>query len=81
MIFAVEPLFKNSSVMLSCPHCNSIHQKRKKRNFFLKLIPTSRLFKCFDCKLEYAYIFNFLKITTKKSAIYNQKTSSKLEHN
>ena len=51
--------------MLNCPHCGSIHQKRKKRSFFLKLLPSNKLYKCYDCKSVYISFFNKLKIPLK----------------
>lgn len=61
----MDKLFKLSYKVMSCPKCNSIHQKRKKRGYLLKLLPSNKLYKCYDCKCVYITFFNKLKITIK----------------
>lgn len=42
--------------MCKCPSCNLSYRKRLSRNLIFKLIPSSKLFKCFHCKTKYLEI-------------------------
>ncbi len=47
--------------MSKCPSCNSNYSKRSTRNFFQRIIPKSKVFKCFHCKtkvLRIPYLFS-----------------------
>ena len=56
--------------MCKCPSCKSSVRKRLARNFILKLIPSSKLYSCHDCKTAFIKVPYFFKaIVIKKAKI------------
>ena len=53
--------------MRKCPSCDSSYRKRISRNIILKLIPKSKLYKCYNCKTNFMHLpfISFLLIIKK----------------
>ncbi len=61
--------------MSKCPSCNSSYRKRLSRNIILKIIPKSKVFKCYHCKTKILTVpYLLTNFIIKKGKVLEQVT-------